>query len=69
VVYEPVTGAEVDVLAVRFPYAHEIAGFRIENDPKLFDAETGRRSLIDFVIAEVKGGRRSTVLNDLWLPL
>src|SRR5712692_8233155 len=72
VIHEPVTGgvaqgAEADVLAVRFPHSHEVAGFEIENDPRLVDAGAVRGSLIDFVIAEVKGGRRTTLLNDLWL--
>jgi hypothetical protein len=59
-------GGEIDALAVRFPYSkEEVANVKqIKNDPKLFDAQAKRENLVDFVIAEVKGGRRS--LSPIW---
>ncbi len=72
VVHEPVPGGiqqggETDVLAVRFPHSRELAGFAIENDPKLIDEEVVRDGLVDFVVAEVKGGANDT-LNRVWRP-
>jgi hypothetical protein len=61
-------GAEFDTLAVRFPYSREqVSQKPIKNDPRLADAEGDRDKLIDFVIAEVKGGKRNT-LNRIWHP-
>lgn len=70
VVHEPTEGgnrpgAEMDVLAVRFPYSREVPDFPIENDLNLLDEEATRDGLIDFVIAEVKGGQRGG-LNRVW---
>ncbi len=58
-------GGEVDVLAVRFPYSKELAGFEIPSHPKIIDPEAEKNSLIDLVIAEVKSGRK-TNLNTVW---
>lgn len=72
VVHEPAEGGipqggETDVLAVRFPHSRELAGFAIENDPKLRDAEVVRDGLVDFVVAEVKGGGNDRQnLNRVW---
>lgn len=70
VIHEPIKGVipqggEFDVMAVRFPYSREDAGFRLENDQRL-----GLSSLdncIDFVIAEVGAGGQKK-LNDVWKP-
>ena len=59
-------GAEFDTLAVRFPHSKEIvSGQPIENDPRLNDGEVSQSGLIDFVIAEVKSGKRLG-LNRIW---
>lgn len=58
---------ESDVLAVRFPHSRELAGFRIPNDTRLIDQEAKSHSIVDFVIAEVKGGKRAG-LNNVWMP-
>jgi hypothetical protein len=58
-------GAEFDTLAVRFPFSRESAGFLIRNDSPLWDKEAEENSLIDFVIAEVKGGAKPS-LNKIW---
>ena len=60
-------GGETDVLAVRFPHSRELPGFVIENDPKLLDKDAVRDGLVDFVVAEVKGGRTDS-LNRVWRP-
>src|SRR5437870_1379942 len=70
VVHEPIEGGirqggETDVLAVRFPYSREEAGFAIETDAKLIDKEAVDEHLVDFVVAEVKAGRNAS-LNDVW---
>jgi hypothetical protein len=70
VVHEPTDGkvpqgAEFDTLAVRFPFSRESAGFLIRNDSPLWDEEAEENSLIDFVIAEVKGGAKPS-LNKIW---
>jgi len=59
-------GGEFDTLGVRFPYSREQVDQKlIRNDPKLDDAEARAAHLIDFVIAEVKGGNRNK-LNSIW---
>lgn len=61
-------GGEFDTVGVRFPYSREqIDQKLIRNDPKLQDAEPSARHLVDFVIAEVKGGKRNR-LNSIWQP-
>jgi hypothetical protein len=70
VVQETVLGGnvqvgETDVLAVRFPHSREDPGFALQNDAKLLDNEAARDSLVDFVVAEVKG-RRKDSLNKVW---
>jgi hypothetical protein len=61
-------GAEFDTLAVRFPYSREqIEQKLIQNDPRLGDTEASGGKLTDFVIAEVKSGKRNG-LNDIWHP-
>jgi len=73
VVHEPQNGrvpegTEFDTLAVRFPNSREqIQEKLIQNDPHLGDNEVSRDKLIDFVIAEVKSGKRNH-LNDIWHP-
>jgi hypothetical protein len=73
VVHEPRNGhvpegAEFDTLAVRFPYSREQVDQKlIQNDPRLEDCETKRDGLTDFVIAEVKSGKRNS-LNRIWHP-
>lgn len=73
VVHEPQNGrvpegTEFDTLAVRFPNSREqIQEKLIQNDPHLGDNEVSRDKLIDFVIAEVKSGKRNS-LNDIWHP-
>jgi hypothetical protein len=56
---------ESDILAVRFPYSVEAPGFKLRNDPRLVAKST--TGTVDFVIAEVKGGRRASI-NDVWRP-
>jgi hypothetical protein len=59
-------GGEFDTLGVRFPYSHEHVDQKlIRNDPKLDDADVSAHHLIDFVIAEVKSGKRNS-LNGIW---
>lgn len=58
---------EDDVLAVRFPSSREDPGFLLETDEHLVDAEAREHGLVDFVVAEVKGGRKDT-LNSVWQP-
>jgi hypothetical protein len=70
VIHEPVggvipQGGEFDVMAVRFPFSREEAGFKLENDPKL--GLSSLKDHIDFVIAEVGGGKRKE-LNKVWQP-
>jgi hypothetical protein len=61
-------GGEFDTLGVRFPYSREQVDQKlIRNDPKLHDAEVNEHHLIDFVIAEVKSGKRNS-LNSIWQP-
>jgi len=60
-------GGEFDTVAVRFPFSHERPGFEIQNDQQLIDKEATEKSLVDFVIAEVKSGNRPS-LNKLWRP-
>ena len=61
-------GAEFDTVAVRFPHSREqIEQKMIQNDPRLEDSEANGGKLIDFVIAEVKSGKRNT-LNNIWRP-
>jgi hypothetical protein len=61
-------GAEFDTMAVRFPYSREqVQQKLIQNDPHLEDTEASENKLIDFVIAEVKSGKRNT-LNNIWHP-
>jgi len=73
VIHEPQNGhipegAEFDTLAVRFPHSREqVEQNLIQNDPRLDDSEEGEGKLIDFVIAEVKSGKRNT-LNAIWRP-
>jgi hypothetical protein len=73
IVHEPLDGGiaqgtESDILAVRFPYSAESPGFRIENDLNLLDREAIENQLVDFLIAEVKGGKRTEAINSLWRP-
>jgi hypothetical protein len=70
VVHQTVDGGNVqigedDVLAVRFPNSREDPGFVLETDKRLLDTEAVEHGLLDFVVAEVKGGRRDT-LNKVW---
>src|ERR1700735_2320519 len=58
-------GGEFDILAVRFPFSQERAGFKIQNDEKLVDKEANEKGVVDFVIAEVKSGNHAS-LNKLW---
>jgi hypothetical protein len=59
-------GGEFDTLAVRFPYSREQVDQKvIKNDPNLEDAEVSAHHLVDFVIAEVKSGKRNR-LNSIW---
>lgn len=73
VIHEPKNGhipegAEFDTLAVRFPYSREqVQEKLIQNDPRLGDTEASKDKLIDFVIAEVKSGKKNT-LNKIWRP-
>lgn len=73
VIHEPQNGrvpegAEFDTLAVRFPYSREqVQEKLIQNDSRLEDTEASKDKLIDFVIAEVKSGKRNT-LNNIWRP-
>lgn len=71
VVHEPSAGrvnqgTESDILAVRFPYSHEDPGTPLQLDPRL-QAGMPDPPLVDFIIAEVKGGNRAP-LNDIWTP-
>ena len=53
---------------MRFPYSREQVDKKlIRNDPKLHDTEVNEHHLIDFVIAEVKSGKRKS-LNSIWQP-
>lgn len=54
---------EYDILAVRFQNSQENPGFVIQTDPRLLDKAD--RAPVDFVVAEVKGGRRGS-LNKVW---
>jgi hypothetical protein len=70
VVHEPVAGAvpqgaEFDVVAVRFPFSREVADFELGRHPQLEAIE--RPGAVNMVIAEVKGGK-DTTLNDPWRP-
>jgi hypothetical protein len=56
---------EFDILAVRFPFSQERAGFKIQNDERLVDQEASEKGVVDFVIAEVKSGKHAS-LNKLW---
>ncbi|MBI4587557.1 MAG: hypothetical protein HY725_01850 [Candidatus Rokubacteria bacterium] len=56
-------GAEFDVVAVRFPFSREVADFELPRHPQLETIE--RPGVVNVVIAEVKGGR-DTSLNDPW---
>ena len=56
---------EIDILAVRFPNSREDPGFALETDPRLLDSEAVDHALVDFVVAEVKGGQKDT-LNTVW---
>jgi hypothetical protein len=72
VVHQTVEGGNVqvgesDILAVRFPNSREDPGFALETDPRLLDNEAVDHGLVDFVVAEVKGGRKDT-LNSVWQP-
>jgi len=58
---------EDDILAVRFPNSREDPGFPLKTDPQLLDSEAVDHALVDFVGAEVKGGRKDT-LNRVWQP-
>jgi hypothetical protein len=59
-------GGEFDTIGVRFPHSREQVDRKlIINDSRLDDAEVRDHELIDFVIAEVKGGKRNT-LNSIW---
>jgi hypothetical protein len=61
-------GGEFDTLGVKFPYSREQVDQKlIRSDPKLHDAEVSEHHLIDFVIAEVKSGKRNS-LNSVWQP-
>ena len=54
------------MLAGRFPYSREVAGTKeIQNDSRLQDKEGNDNHLTDFVIAEVKSGRKGG-LNNVW---
>jgi hypothetical protein len=70
IVHEPVAGAipqgtEFDVVAVRFPHSREIADFELPRHNKLTAVE--KAGVVNVVVAEVKGGRDTTV-NDVWRP-
>jgi len=73
VIHEPKNGhipegAEFDTIAVRFPHSREqVEEKPIRNDPRLEDSEAKDHKLIDFVIAEVKSGKRNS-LNGIWQP-
>ena len=72
VIHQTVEGGNVqvgenDILAVRFPNSREEPGFALETDPRLLDDEAVRDRLVDFVVAEVKGGKTDT-LNTVWRP-
>jgi hypothetical protein len=73
VIHEPKNGhvpegGEFDTLAVRFPYSQEqVEQKLIQNDPRLEDSEATGNKLIDFVITEVKSGKRNS-LNGIWQP-
>lgn len=71
VVHEPRAGrvdqgTESDILAVRFPYSREDPGAPLQLDPRL-RAGMPDAPVVDFIIAEVKGGNRAP-LNDVWTP-
>lgn len=68
VVHEPGAGAvpqgaEFDVVTVRFPFSREIADFELPRDTRLTAFE--KAGVVNVVIAEVKGGRDTTI-NDVW---
>lgn len=70
VIHQTVEGGNVqvgenDILAVRFPNSREDPGFALETDDRLLDKEAIDHALLDFVVAEVKGGRKDT-LNTVW---
>lgn len=56
---------EYDILAVRFPNSRENPGFSLQTDPRLLDEKVFDHAPVDFVVAEVKGGRRGS-LNKVW---
>lgn len=69
-------GTETDILGVRFPHSKESPAetwtpdveavrFTIRNHSRLFDADAMSADLIDFLIAEVKGGNDRR-LNATW---
>lgn len=70
VVHKTVEGGNIqvgedDVLAVRFPHSREDPGFVLKTDSRILDKTAVEQGLIDFVIAEVKGGKKDT-LNSVW---
>ncbi len=70
IVHEPVAGAvpqgaEFDVVAVRFPFSREVADFELARHSQLEAIE--KHGVLNVVIAEVKGGR-DTSLSDPWRP-
>ncbi len=62
-----VQAGETDILAVRFPYSREDPGFQLQTAPELLDQLAADCGLVDFVVAEVKGGQNDT-LNNVWRP-
>ncbi len=56
---------ETDVLGVRFPHSREDPGFTLQTDQELLDKQAVDEGLVDFVVAEVKGGQNDT-LNKIW---
>ena len=71
VVHEPPSGrvdqgTESDILAARFPHSREGPGPPLQVDQRL-RAGIPAAPVVDFVIAEVKGGNRAP-LNDVWAP-
>ena len=61
----PTQVGEADILAVRHPHSREAPGFDLRNDQKLLAG--AHDQFVDFVVAEVKGGRRGSV-NEVWKP-
>lgn len=62
-------GAELDTLAVRFPFSREVVEGtptkQMRNDPRLVLGVCQATDPVDFVIAEVKSGERVR-LNSVW---